>query len=68
MFAKIATLPGALQEYALEEGATVRTLVELSESDAENYGITVNGLPVDLDSPLNDGDKVILSKAAKGNS
>lgn len=65
---KLTQVPGATQEYALEDGSTVATLLGIAGKDAANYAIRVNGSPASSDTVLRDGATVLLSKNAVGNS
>jgi len=65
---KLTQVPGATQEYGLEDGATVSDLLSVAGKDAGNYAIRVNGSAGDTSTPLNDGSTVLLSKNAVGNS
>ena len=64
---KIAQIPGALKEFALDSGSTVADALRVSEFSAENFEINVNGSRASTDQSLEDGDRITLSKAAKGN-
>ena len=65
---KLTQVPGATQEYGLEDGSTVRTLLDIAGKDAGNYAIRVNGASGSVDTTLSDGATVLLSKNAVGNS
>ena len=65
---KLTQVPGATQEFGLEDGATVSSLLELAGKDAGNYAIRVNGSSASTSTVLNDGATVLLSKNAVGNS
>jgi hypothetical protein len=65
---KLTQVPGATQEYALEDGSTVGTLLGIAGKDAGNYGIRVDGSPASTNTALTDGATVLLSKNAVGNS
>ncbi|RLA51070.1 MAG: hypothetical protein DRR42_11355 [Gammaproteobacteria bacterium] len=65
---KLTQVPGATQEFGLESGATVSSLLELAGKDAGNYAIRVNGSPANTSTVLGDGATVLLSKNAVGNS
>lgn len=68
LMVKLTQVPGATQEFGLENGATVSTLLQLAGKDAGNYAIRVNGSPANVNTVLNDGATVLLSKNAVGNS
>lgn len=65
---KLTQVPGATQEFGLDSGSTVSTLLDLAGKDAGNYAIRVNGSPANVDAVLADGATVLLSKNAVGNS
>ena len=65
---KLTQVPGATQEFGLEDGATVGDLLALAGKDAGNYAIRVNGAPGATETVLTDGSTVLLSKNAVGNS
>ena len=64
---KLTQVPGATQEFGLEDGATVNALLSLAGKDAGNYAIRVNGSNAGVDTVLTDGSTVLLSKNAVGN-
>ena len=64
---KLTQVPGATQEYGLEDGATVQTLLDVAGKDGSNYGIRVNGSTANVSTGLTDGATVLLSKNAVGN-
>lgn len=65
---KLTQVPGATQEFGLDNGATVATLLNVAGKDASNYAIRVNGANANTDTTLQDGATVLLSKNATGNS
>ena len=65
---KLTQVPGATQEFGLENGATVSSLLTLAGKEAGNYAIRVNGSSASTDAVLADGATVLLSKNAVGNS
>ena len=65
---RIGTMPGRINEFALEDGATVKEALEIADLTTEGYQIKVNGEQVDEEKVLNDGDLVLLVKQIKGNS
>ena len=67
MLVKLTQVPGATQEYGLEDGSTVETLLDIAGKDGSNYGIRVNGSTVNVNTALTDGATVLLSKNAVGN-
>jgi len=68
IMAKLTQVPGATQEFGLEDGATVSTLLALAGKEASNYAIRVNGSTATVETVLTDGATVLLSKNAVGNS
>lgn len=64
---KLTQVPGATQEFGLEDGATVATLLSTAGKDAGNYAIRVNGSSANVNTVLTDGATVLLSKNAVGN-
>ena len=67
MLVKLTQVPGATQEYGLEDGSTVETLLDIAGKDGSNYGIRVNGSTANVNTALTDGATVLLSKNAVGN-
>ena len=65
---KLTQVPGATQEFGLESGSTVATLLGEAGKDASNYAIRVNGSNANVNTVLSDGATVLLSKNAVGNS
>ena len=65
---RIGTMPGRINEFALENGATVKEALEIADLTTEGYQIKVNGEQVDEGKILSDGDLVLLVKQIKGNS
>ena len=65
---KLTQVPGATQEFGLEDGSTVKALLDLAGKDGSNYAIRVNGSSAGQDTVLSDGSTVLLSKNAVGNS
>ncbi len=66
---KVVRVPGSAHEYGLEDGATVAEALEaagITQQSGEQ--LTVNNEPADLSDMLEDDDRVILQKGAKGNS
>jgi sulfur carrier protein ThiS len=67
MMVKLTQVPGATQEFGVETGSTVGTLLQLAGKEAGNYAIRVNGSPASTNTVLTDGATVLLSKNAVGN-
>lgn len=64
---KLTQVPGATQEFGLNDGATVADLLQLAGKDANNYAIRVNGASATTSATLTNGAVVLLSKDAVGN-
>lgn len=64
---RVGTMPGRINEYAVSTGATVEDVLEIADLTTEGYQIKVNGEMATLDTPINDGDLVLLVKQIKGN-
>ena len=63
---KVAKVPGAVSEVVLNEGATVKEAIELAGiSLASNETVKVGTNDADLNTPVNDGDYVVVSAGAK---
>lgn len=69
-FIKIAYIPGAVKEIAVEDGArpTVADIAESAEFSLRGYQVQVNGVPRSVDSVVQDGDSIHLVKNVKGNN
>ena len=65
---KVGTMPGRVNEFAFEEGTTVRKALEVAGLTTEGYQIKVNGVEEGLESTLSDGDLILLVKQIKGNA
>ena len=64
---KVGKMPGRVEEYAVNEGATVAEVLELAELDSTGYEIKVNGAPANFSTVLREGDNVLLVQLVKGN-
>ena len=64
---KLTQVPGATQEFGLEDNTTVKSLLDIAGKDAGNYAIRVNGASADINTVLTDNAAVLLSKNAVGN-
>lgn len=65
---KLGTMPGKIDEYAVERGTKVGNALEVAGLNSEGYQIKVNGRESTEDTILDDGDLVLLVKQIKGNS
>lgn len=66
MVVKVGTMPGRIEEYALDEGATVSDALAIADISTEGYQIKVNSVEADLGTELKDNDIVLLVKKIKG--
>lgn len=64
---KVSTVPGTIKELALEDGASVTDAVEAAGLSLSGFTITINGSSGSHSTRLQDGDRVVLTKNAKGN-
>lgn len=68
MQVQVGVVPGAgLQTVALGSAATVNDALVAAGLQADGFTISVNGIPSSLTNVLNEGERVILTKNAKGN-
>lgn len=67
---KVIEVPGAVRDIALETGsATVgEALSTAGVTVRDGYTVKVNGNEAGNDTVLSNGDRVIISKGAKGNA
>lgn len=56
---------GSASQMDTREASSPREL--LSQLNLSGYSVQIDGEPADLDSELEEGDKVVFSVAAKGN-
>lgn len=65
---RLARVPGSVQELALNDGATVSDALTAAGTSVQSGEVLkVNGADASLGTQLNDGDRVLLVKGAKGN-
>ena len=64
---RVAVVPGQITTVELESGATVADALRMADVSAEGFTITVNGAASGTSRALEDGDKILLTKAVKGN-
>jgi len=65
---KVGKLPGRINDYALEANSDVQDALNAAELDAEGYEVRVDGeLVANLDTTVQDGSSVFLSRRIKGN-
>lgn len=68
---KVGVMPGRLEEFAVENGITIRELLEIADINHSGYDVKVDGVKVtDLDgTTVSDSTRlVLLVKQVKGNS
>lgn len=66
---KVVVVPGAVKEVVLEDGATVADALTAAGYSADGYTINLDGhSDASLDTVLSDGQRIAISKNAKGNS
>lgn len=64
---KVVRVPGAVVELVLEGGATVgQALAAANITPTSGESVKVNAADATSDTALSDGDRVYISKAAKG--
>jgi hypothetical protein len=64
---RVGAVPGRIEEYALEHGATVQDAIDEAGLDAEGKQIQVNGHTATLGTALPEGALVLLTAQIKGN-
>ncbi len=65
---KVGTIPGVLNDIALNAGATVKDALAAAGLNALGYDVRVNGTTItDLNTTLSNGALVLLAKQIKGN-
>ena len=61
-------VPGNIKKLVLEGNSwTVKSILEYAAIDANGYDIRVSGQPSRLDSPVTDGQTVLLLRPVRGN-
>ena len=61
-------VPGNIKKLVLEgNGWTVKDVLKYAEIDANGYDIRVSGQPSKLDTPVTDGQTVLLLRPVRGN-
>lgn len=64
---KIIRIPGAVTNVTLQDGSTVADAMQVSNTQVgEGEALQVNGIDAGLHTPLNSGDRIVISKGAKG--
>jgi len=66
---RVGVMPGRIQEYAVEEGQTIASLLEQAGLDAKGYDVKVDGNKVDASTATvtSATSLVLLVKQVKGN-
>lgn len=65
---KVGVLPGAVQEFALEDEMTVEEVLDMAGLDSTGYDIRLDGSTVELDDTVgNEASVLVLVKKIKGN-
>lgn len=65
---KVGVVPGAINEFAVEEGATVAEVLELAGLSAAGYDIRLDGEVVTVTDLIEeDSQLLVLAKQIKGN-
>lgn len=66
---KVGQMPGKIEEYVTEVGATIKELLELAGLNAEGYEVKVDNEKVNPETATVDEDTslVLLAKQVKGN-
>ena len=64
---KAGTVPGMLQEYAVEDNATVGNILELADIDTNNRTIMLDGANTSTDQVPRNGATITVTQKIKGN-
>lgn len=68
---RVGVMPGRINEYAVEVGQSIKSVLELAQLDATGYDVKVDGEKVtDLESAVvtSSTNLILLAKQVKGNS
>lgn len=67
---RIGAMPGTIQEFAVEVGTPVSSLIEMAGLEASGYDVKVDGQKVDANSAVvaESTNLVLLVKQVKGNA
>lgn len=69
MEVRVVRVPGRTVSVELEDGATVGDALHAADIAVQsNEAVKLNGTNADTSATLNEGDKVIIAKGAKGNA
>lgn len=63
----VTIVPGSTQAVLVPEGSTVGDALAAADVRAEGFQIRCNGESVSLDSELEHGDRLVLTRQVKGN-
>lgn len=64
---KAGTVPGMLQEYAVEDNATVGEVLDLAEIDTSGRTIMLDGANTSTDQVPRNGATITVTQKIKGN-
>ena len=65
---KVIRVPVGVQEVAIDDGSTVADALSAADiSPNSNEAIKIGAESVSLDSPVLDGDRIVIAQGAKGN-
>jgi len=68
MTIKIGKIMGSITEYVFEAGTTVSQALEIAGlTDVNGYAIKLDGEDVQLDTVIDGGEYLLLSRLIKGN-
>lgn len=66
---RVGKMPGAISEYAVEEGATYADVLALANLDSNGFEVKADGAKVtDLNASIGNTSLIILAKQVKGNA
>lgn len=66
---KVCRIPGSVNEVILEDVATVaNALSAANQTVGSGEAVKLNGFDTTMDAAVNDGDRIIIAKGAKGNN
>lgn len=66
---RVGVMPGRINEFVVEEGVTLASLLELAGLDASGFDVKVDGTKVtDLNTVVDGANLVLLAKQVKGNA
>lgn len=64
---KAGTVPGMLNEYAVEQDATVEDVLELADIEVGNRTVMLDGATTGLDAIPRNGATITVTQKIKGN-